>query len=118
MQAGEVEIPWWTYGARGMQLWFPSSLHQPLSPHARDIKARASTDPELEFDREVYPVGISLTDVAIIGEPCSPPGLSSNADHDAQALATWHRAEGCNKHLDSGLHEASSLGQAHRESMA
>ena len=62
-----MEIPWWTYGARGMQLWFPSSLNQPLSPHARDVKARTSTDPELEFDREVYPVGISLADVAIIG---------------------------------------------------
>ncbi|KAK9831279.1 hypothetical protein WJX74_010194 [Apatococcus lobatus] len=65
--SGEVEIPWWTYGARGMQLWFPSSLNQPLSPHARDANARASIDPELEFDREVYPVGISLADVAIIG---------------------------------------------------
>ena len=88
MQAGEVEIPWWTYGARGMQLWFPSSLHQPLSPHARDIKARASTDPELEFDREVYPIGISLTDVAIIGEPCSPTGLYISAYPAAQAPAT------------------------------
>ena len=50
-----------------MQLWFPSSLAQPLSPHAREANARASTDPELEFDREVYPIGISLADVAIIG---------------------------------------------------
>lgn len=27
----------------------------------------ASTDPELEFDREVYPVGISLAEVAVVG---------------------------------------------------
>ncbi len=33
---GEVEMPWWTYGARGMQLWFPSSLAEPLSPTTRE----------------------------------------------------------------------------------
>lgn len=32
---GDVEMPWWTYGARGMQLWFPSSLADPLSPTTR-----------------------------------------------------------------------------------
>jgi hypothetical protein len=49
---GEVEMPWWAYGAKGMQLWFPSSLSQPLSP----LKSPSSTAPmdiELEFDREV-----------------------------------------------------------------
>lgn len=29
----------------------------------------ASTDPELEFDREVYPIGISLAEVAVVGVP-------------------------------------------------
>ncbi len=30
-----------------------------------------STDPELEFDCEVYPIGISIAEVAIIGQsPC------------------------------------------------
>jgi hypothetical protein len=62
-------MPWWTYGWRGMQLWFPSSLAEPLSPSTRDSMGfGASTDPELEFDREVYPIGISLSDVAILGE--------------------------------------------------
>lgn len=60
-----MEVPWWTYGARGMQLWFPSSLADPLSP--RSAAASRSLDPELEFDKEVYPIGISLAEVAIIG---------------------------------------------------
>ncbi|KAL0053131.1 hypothetical protein WJX82_001373 [Trebouxia sp. C0006] len=64
---GDVEVPWWTYGARGMQLWFPSSLTEPLSPTTRDSMTAHSTDPELEFDREVYPIGISIAEVAIIG---------------------------------------------------
>ena len=65
---GAVEIPWWTYGARGMQLWFPSALAEPVSPGAA-AGSRYATDPELEFDREVYPVGISLSEVSIIGAP-------------------------------------------------
>lgn len=31
--------------------------------------AAHTTDPELEFDREVYPIGISIAEVAIIGPP-------------------------------------------------
>lgn len=31
----DVEMPWWTYGWRGMQLWFPSSLAEPPSPSTR-----------------------------------------------------------------------------------
>ena len=50
-----------------MQLWFPSSLAEPLSPSLRDQQHSVSTDPELEFDREVYPIGISISEVAIIG---------------------------------------------------
>lgn len=66
--SGDVEMPWWTYGARGMQLWFPSPLADPLSPTTREMMGfSASTDPELEFDREVYPVGISLAEVAVVG---------------------------------------------------
>ncbi len=54
-----------------MQLWFPSSLTEPLSPTTRDSMTAHSTDPELEFDREVYPIGISIAEVAIIGQsPC------------------------------------------------
>ena len=61
-----MEIPWWTYGSAGMQLWFPSALMQPLTPSSRSMER--SLDPELEFDKEVYPIGISLSDVAIIGK--------------------------------------------------
>lgn len=64
-----MEVPWWTYGAGGMQLWFPSSLEEPLSPTTRHSMTAQSTDPELEFDREVYPIGISIAEVAIIGQP-------------------------------------------------
>jgi hypothetical protein len=45
------------------------------SPTATGLAAAAaaaasnSTDPELEFDREVYPIGVSLTEVSIIGAP-------------------------------------------------
>lgn len=65
-----MEIPWWTYGARGMQLWFPSSLSETLSPRSEAVSK--SVDPELEFDKEVYPIGISLAEVAIIGQPPTP----------------------------------------------
>ena len=55
-------------------LWFPSSLAEPLSPSTRDSMGfGASTDPELEFDQEVYPIGISLSDVAILGAARGPP---------------------------------------------
>ena len=64
---GDVEVPWWTYGAGGMQLWFPSSLEEPLSPTTRNSMTAHTTDPELGFDREVYPLGICIAEVAIIG---------------------------------------------------
>jgi hypothetical protein len=64
---GNVEMPWWTYGSRGMQLWFPSCIAEPYTPNTRAAMATAATDPELEFDREVYPIGISLAEVAIVG---------------------------------------------------
>lgn len=65
-----VEMPWWAYGGRGMELWFPSSLVEPVSPRRLiSTYSGQSTvqDPELEFDREVYPIGISLADASIIG---------------------------------------------------
>ena len=61
-----MEIPWWTYGARGMQLWFPKTLAEPLLASAASA-AHCATDPELEFDREVYPIGVSLSEVSIVG---------------------------------------------------
>lgn len=68
--AEAVEMPWWAYGGRGMELWFPSSLQEPLSPRRSSNGENHTSevlDPELEFDREVYPIGISLADAAIIG---------------------------------------------------
>lgn len=62
-----MELPWWTYGARGMQLWFPSALEEPLTP---GYQPASQADPELEFDHEVYPVGVSLSEVSVIGAPC------------------------------------------------
>ena len=48
-----------------------------------------STDPELEFDREVYPIGISIAEVAIIGESPCPHVLRTSAYKAdvAQAIA-------------------------------
>ena len=81
-----MEMPWWTYGARGMQLWFPSSLAEPLSPTTRETMGfSASTDPELEFDREVYPVGISLAEVAVVGAPRLPLPLPPHASRSARS---------------------------------
>lgn len=86
-EAVRVEMPWWTFGARGMQLWFPSTFSDPQlspatagmgslgghtgsSPLAAVAGARGganATDPELEFDKEVYPLGVSLSEVSIFG---------------------------------------------------
>jgi hypothetical protein len=51
-----VEMPWWSYGPQGMQLWFPSSLTQPLSglpTSPMDRQQPVQQDIELEFDQEV-----------------------------------------------------------------
>ncbi|KXZ55895.1 hypothetical protein GPECTOR_2g1446 [Gonium pectorale] len=64
----DVEMPWWLYGPAGMQLCFPSSLTAPQSPHSFIMAPyKEGHDIELEFDQEVYPVGISLADDAIVG---------------------------------------------------
>lgn len=49
----------------------------------------ASTDPELEFDREVYPIGISLAEVAVVGAAPSPLfSTSSYFNHHHLGLST------------------------------
>jgi len=60
---GEEELPWWAYGRNGMQVWYPSSLATAGSPGG----AAPQLDPELEFDREVFPLGICPTSGTIIG---------------------------------------------------
>ena len=57
----KFELPWWTYGRNGMKMWFDNQI---LGPNSDDMIA---ADPELEFDAEVLPIGISLDEVSIIG---------------------------------------------------
>ena len=50
-------------------------VHDRTSGSFQDTANRSGTDPELEFDREVYPIGISLAEIAIIGAACqAAPG--------------------------------------------
>jgi hypothetical protein len=75
--AGDVEMPWWAYGASGMQLWLPSALPGGASGACADSgaapasapasAAAADVDPELEFDREVWPLGVSAAEVSVLG---------------------------------------------------
>ena len=77
-------LPWWAYSHRGVQVWYPSPAPGEL-PAA--VAAGASTggataasgagagaaallpppDPELDFDREVYPLGLSPTAGTVVG---------------------------------------------------
>lgn len=54
-------MPWWVYGPRGMQLWFPSALRAVEQEENRGgatgAPAAGPSDVELTFDKEVYPVG-------------------------------------------------------------
>lgn len=69
-----IEMPWWLYSSRGMHLLFPSTLAR-LPAGASALSARGGAagaphmhlDQELQFDREVFPIGVSLADAAIIG---------------------------------------------------
>lgn len=57
-----------------MQLWFPKTLAEPvLASDASPV--HYATDPELEFDREVYPIGVSLSEVSIVGESSPTIGV-------------------------------------------
>lgn len=56
------EVPWWAYGHRGMQVWYPSQ-HESASLSA----SPQQLDPELDFDREVYPLGVSPAAGVIVG---------------------------------------------------
>ncbi|XP_048132652.1 guanine nucleotide exchange factor subunit RIC1 isoform X2 [Rhodamnia argentea] len=54
------EVSWLDYGHRGMQVWYPS-------PGVESFKQEdfLQLDPELEFDREVYPLGL-LPNVGVV----------------------------------------------------
>jgi hypothetical protein len=54
---------WWTYGAEGTRVWYVPSTGVPSSPapsHGGGGDSVAFTDPELEFDKEAYPLGVVL----------------------------------------------------------
>ncbi|CAI7744404.1 unnamed protein product, partial [Closterium sp. NIES-53] len=57
------EVPWWAYGHRGMQVWYPSLYHDAAGQPAEVQQL----DPELDFDREVYPLGVSPAAGVIVG---------------------------------------------------
>ncbi|KAI9110109.1 hypothetical protein K1719_019150 [Acacia pycnantha] len=54
------EVSWLDYGYRGMQVWYPSPGADPYKQE--DF---VQLDPELEFDREVYPLGL-LPNVGVV----------------------------------------------------
>ncbi|KAF2291149.1 hypothetical protein GH714_020367 [Hevea brasiliensis] len=56
------EVSWLDYGHRGMQVWYPSLCGDPFKQE--DF---LQLDPELEFDREVYPLGLLPNAGVIVG---------------------------------------------------
>ncbi|XP_031275810.1 RAB6A-GEF complex partner protein 1-like isoform X2 [Pistacia vera] len=56
------EVSWLDYGYRGMQVWYPSSGVDPFKQE--DF---LQLDPELEFDREVYPLGLLPNAGVVVG---------------------------------------------------
>ncbi|KAJ4956002.1 hypothetical protein NE237_012785 [Protea cynaroides] len=56
------EVAWLDYGHRGMQVWYPS-------PGVDAFKQEdfLQLDPELEFDREVYPLGLLSNAGVVVG---------------------------------------------------
>ncbi|KAL6585147.1 hypothetical protein OROMI_004436 [Orobanche minor] len=56
------EVSWLDYGHRGMQVWYSSSGVEPFKQE--DF---VQLDPELEFDREVYPLGLLPNAGIVVG---------------------------------------------------
>ncbi|KAM7277274.1 hypothetical protein ACFE04_019140 [Oxalis oulophora] len=56
------DVSWLDYGHRGMQVWYPS-------PGVDSFKQEdfLQLDPELEFDREVYPLGLLPNAGVVVG---------------------------------------------------
>jgi hypothetical protein len=67
MSSMHMEMPWWIYSSAGMHLLFPSTLASGGGSQLELQVLQVLPDPELQFDPEVFPVGISLADAAIIG---------------------------------------------------
>ena len=61
----DVRWSWWTYGREGARVWYVPVTGVPAFPapsHGGGGDSVAFADPELEFDKEAYPLGISLGD--------------------------------------------------------
>ena len=59
----DVRWSWWTYGREGTRVWYVPVTGVPTFPapsHGGGGDSVAFADPELEFDKEAYPLGISL----------------------------------------------------------
>ncbi|KAL3829687.1 hypothetical protein ACJIZ3_018489 [Penstemon smallii] len=56
------DVSWLDYGHRGMQVWYPSEGVDPFKQE--DF---LQLDPELEFDREVYPLGLLPNAGVVVG---------------------------------------------------
>uniref|UniRef100_A0A0C9QVU0 TSA: Wollemia nobilis Ref_Wollemi_Transcript_5142_3834 transcribed RNA sequence n=1 Tax=Wollemia nobilis TaxID=56998 RepID=A0A0C9QVU0_9CONI len=56
------EVSWLDYGHRGMQVWYPSPGLDPFQ-----LQDFLQLDPELEFDREVYPLGLLPNAGVVVG---------------------------------------------------
>ncbi|KAJ8900535.1 hypothetical protein K2173_025312 [Erythroxylum novogranatense] len=56
------EVSWLDYGHRGMQVWYPSLGVDPFKQE--DF---LQLDPELEFDREIYPLGLLPNAGVVVG---------------------------------------------------
>ncbi|XP_021748783.1 RAB6A-GEF complex partner protein 1-like isoform X3 [Chenopodium quinoa] len=56
------EITWLDYGHRGMQVWYPSPGVDPFKQE--DF---LQLDPDLEFDREIYPLGLLPNAGVVVG---------------------------------------------------
>jgi hypothetical protein len=100
---GSVEMPWWVYSSAGMHLIFPSSLPSlaasQLLTGPRAVAASADHEQELQFDREVFPIGVSLMDAAVIGitqrlhrAPVGPPQAAPSSLQVPSPDAVWMAA--------------------------
>ncbi|CAI9764198.1 unnamed protein product [Fraxinus pennsylvanica] len=56
------DVSWLDYGHRGMQVWYPSPG---VDPYKQEDFLQL--DPELEFDREVYPLGLLPNAGVVVG---------------------------------------------------
>ena len=107
----ETSTWWWTYGKTGMSLWL------------EDRCETTAPDPELGFDLEVLPIGVSLEDLSIVGlqhrahkrrVQCTNPALSVDFAPVAErqpVLACLLRRLLLNNRLEEALQLADSYSQ-------